>query len=269
MQYFVLNEKELEDHVGEIMCSICLCVQVNPYISTKCFHRFCKKCIIQWKNSGKNTCPECRVSPLILLEDIRTKRIINQLEVKCEHCKNIGKYNDGKWMNTHLTMKCKLSDTCAICHNNLVYICIGCEADHEFGESVECKVAFGECEHIFHKHCISRWLKSRNFCPLDDQKWTHTIKKYTFAPIKKYTFAPIKKIEYPDALFRITSIINKVIITSKKHNYNEILEKSKKRWKSVYTTKFPDLKLFVKGFTKMIIDCYLKLNNDGSYSYVF
>lgn len=35
----------------------------------------------------------------------------------------------------------------------------------------ECGVAWGKCNHAFHLHCISRWLKSRNVCPLDNSKW--------------------------------------------------------------------------------------------------
>ena len=27
-------------------------------------------------------------------------------------------------------------------------------------------MAWGECNHAFHFHCIQRWLKTRNVCPL-------------------------------------------------------------------------------------------------------
>uniref|UniRef100_A0A4W5QBU1 cullin-RING-type E3 NEDD8 transferase n=1 Tax=Hucho hucho TaxID=62062 RepID=A0A4W5QBU1_9TELE len=53
-------------------------------------------------------------------------------------------------------------DNCAICSNHIMDLCI---------EGVT--VAWGVCNHAFHFHCISRWLKTRQVCPLDIQKYGH------------------------------------------------------------------------------------------------
>mmetsp|Transcript_41016 Transcript_41016/g.80469 ORF Transcript_41016/g.80469 Transcript_41016/m.80469 type:complete len:102 (+) Transcript_41016:22-327(+) len=60
-------------------------------------------------------------------------------------------------------------ETCAICQNNLMIPCITCEAEPHLKQ--ECTHAMGACRHSYHFHCISRWLKTRSTCPLDDKEW--------------------------------------------------------------------------------------------------
>eukprot|EP01121_Diplochlamys_sp_Union-15-3_P005206 TRINITY_DN1553_c0_g2_i1.p1 TRINITY_DN1553_c0_g2~~TRINITY_DN1553_c0_g2_i1.p1 ORF type:complete len:114 (-),score=9.99 TRINITY_DN1553_c0_g2_i1:95-409(-) len=58
---------------------------------------------------------------------------------------------------------------CYICRNLLMENCIVCQASDIPAE--ECTVAWGICNHAFHHHCITRWLRIRDSCPLDDTAW--------------------------------------------------------------------------------------------------
>ncbi|KAJ2754615.1 RING-box protein hrt1 [Coemansia aciculifera] len=65
------------------------------------------------------------------------------------------------------------SDVCAICRNNNMELCIECQADQDAKVNNNCSIAWGICNHAFHFHCISRWLKNRNSCPLDNREWDY------------------------------------------------------------------------------------------------
>ncbi|KEG14516.1 RING-box protein 1 [Trypanosoma grayi] len=63
-------------------------------------------------------------------------------------------------------------ETCAICRNHVMDLCIECQAN-QGAAPTDCNVAWGTCNHAFHTHCISRWLKTRNVCPLDNKEWSY------------------------------------------------------------------------------------------------
>ncbi len=60
-------------------------------------------------------------------------------------------------------------DTCAICRGIINDICIDCQANQASATADECSIAWGYCNHAFHFHCISKWLRKRPNCPLDNQ----------------------------------------------------------------------------------------------------
>lgn len=60
------------------------------------------------------------------------------------------------------------ADTCAICHTHIMERCIECEASDL---TEPCNPAWGTCGHCYHFHCVSKWLKTRQVCPLDNNEW--------------------------------------------------------------------------------------------------
>lgn len=59
-----------------------------------------------------------------------------------------------------------INDECPICRNNVLDTCVECDANAR-----QCPSIMGECNHVYHLHCIEQWIKTKNVCPLDNKKW--------------------------------------------------------------------------------------------------
>ncbi|KAI9638256.1 Rbx1 protein [Dioszegia hungarica] len=81
---------------------------------------------------------------------------------------NAKKLEVKKWNAVALWTWDIVVDNCAICKSHVMDLCLECLANQN---TEDCTVAWGMCNHAFHFHCISHWLKSHHTCPLDNTQW--------------------------------------------------------------------------------------------------
>ncbi|RKP04197.1 hypothetical protein CXG81DRAFT_23150 [Caulochytrium protostelioides] len=60
-------------------------------------------------------------------------------------------------------------DICGICRHSFEAACPDCQLPGD-----NCPPLWGECSHVYHMHCIHKWISqeaSKGQCPLDRQPW--------------------------------------------------------------------------------------------------
>ncbi|KAK8844675.1 hypothetical protein IAR55_006524 [Kwoniella newhampshirensis] len=66
-------------------------------------------------------------------------------------------------------------DVCGICQNAYEGTCPECRVPGD-----DCPLIWGECTHIFHMHCLLKWIdteSSKQQCPMDRRPWVTADRK--------------------------------------------------------------------------------------------
>lgn len=65
-----------------------------------------------------------------------------------------------------------IEKTCVICRMDTTDKCIECVSKTTDNNITDkCEVSFGKCGHIYHTHCIHKWLLIEHYCPIDKLIW--------------------------------------------------------------------------------------------------
>jgi anaphase-promoting complex subunit 11 len=55
---------------------------------------------------------------------------------------------------------------CGICRGKYEQCCPDCKLPGD-----DCCLLHGECSHVYHLHCIEKWLQKDGTCPMDRKAW--------------------------------------------------------------------------------------------------
>ena len=180
-------------------CAICTSVRKET-TSLPCNHFFCRECIGRWVVTGHKSCPYCRANFNGHM-DMKTTQpdSVQYLQTKCtnagcmwtgalgkrnEHRKNSCEkedrriacasckfYGETEAYTRHQCPESELRRECLMCRNLLEKSCIMCTTEAEYNHQeqlIVCNHGKQACNHAFHDHCLSRWMRKHPSCPLCD-----------------------------------------------------------------------------------------------------
>ena len=62
---------------------------------------------------------------------------------------------------------------CGICRFLLGDYCSKCQVSSDSEVEKNCIIVWGSCSHVFHMHCISKYLIDHENCPICGQTWDY------------------------------------------------------------------------------------------------
>lgn len=87
-------------------------------------------------------------------------------------------------------------EVCGICQNNFDGTCATCRVPGK-----DCPISVGLCSHVFHTHCLSKWLQTNLVCPLCKRDWRTS----TFPPTLAQWSQPICPPRHPPQPLRLAT----------------------------------------------------------------
>ena len=128
------------------------------------------------------------------------------------------------------------NDHCTICMNTFECACPQCKFPGD-----DCPPIEGKCGHIFHLHCIYKWLDSgTDKCPLDREIW----KEKTESEVNNRNAQNENNIQSNNNINQILSNsaeINNINSNSNQELTSQTLRVSKRKLNDIKNSKFPKI----------------------------